>query len=85
MAAFFVHWNSIRKRIRIHRADCGACNNGEGMHRGKIAAGRGNTYDWIKAKSYDEAVFRATGLNMVIGTKWKDCGMCSPQFSSRKV
>lgn len=68
MPLYFVHWNRIRKRVRIHTPECEACNNGAGTHRGKTAAGGGNTYDWIKAKSYHEAVFRATGLNMVIGT-----------------
>lgn len=80
MPAFFVHWNRIRKRIVIHMPKCGACNDGAGMHRGKIAAGRGDTYDWIKAKSYDDAVARATGLNTVIGTKWKNCRMCHPEL-----
>lgn len=80
MSAFFVHWNRIRKRVRIHRAECGACNNGEGMHRGKIAAGRGNTYDWIEAETYDDAVVQAKRLDKPIGTKWGNCGMCSPQL-----
>jgi hypothetical protein len=80
LATFFIHWNRIRKRVVIHRPQYGACNNGAGMHRGKIAAGRGDTYDWIKHKSYDDAVFQATGLNVVIGTKWKNCGICHPQL-----
>jgi hypothetical protein len=85
MAAFFVHWNRIRKRVRIHYADCGACNHGEGMHRGKIDAGRGDTYDWIPAATYAEALKRAAIVASKISTKAGNCGMCSPQLGTRKA
>lgn len=81
MPAFFVHWNRIRKRVVVHIPKCGACNDGQGMHRGKIAAGRGDTYDWIAAKSYDDATSVATERSKAIKTKWKNCGMCSPHLS----
>ncbi len=59
MADFFVHWNVIVRRVRIHRSECGACNNGLGMHQGKIAAGRGETYDWEAANTYKDAQAKA--------------------------
>jgi hypothetical protein len=84
MAAFFVHWNRIRKRVRIHHASCGACNHGEGMHRGKIAAGRGDTYDWVAASTYSEASELAKPLASKIGANTGNCGMCSPHLSTTK-
>ncbi len=82
MAAFFVHWNRIRKRVRVHRANCGACNNGEGMHRGKIDAGRGDTYDWIGAKTYRDALANAETIAARIGAKAGNCGMCNPHLGT---
>lgn len=79
-ADFYVHRNQIRKRVRIHRSDCGACNHGAGMHRGKIQAGRGDTYDWIPADSYKKAAAQASVYAKRINTKKKNCGLCSPQF-----
>jgi hypothetical protein len=80
MTAFYVHWNRIVKRVRIHRSACGACNNGKGMHRGKIAAGKGDTYDWIAANTYQGALTTADRFASKIGTKARNCGLCSPQF-----
>lgn len=82
MSEFFVHWNSIRKRVRIHRAECGACNHGEGMHRGKIAAGRGVTYDWVGFEAYAGALGFARKRSVEVGaTARLDCGLCNPHLS----
>ena len=56
MSEFYVHWNTIVRKIRIHRSKCGACNSGAGMHKGNIAAGRGSTYDWVPANTYADAL-----------------------------
>ena len=79
MADFYVHWNVIVRRVRIHRSECGACNNGRGMHKGKIAAGRGETYDWQAAESYREAQAIAKASPPARrGAKVADCGLCHP-------
>lgn len=81
-AEYFVFWNTIVKRVRIHRAACGACNNGAGMHRGRIEAGRGLTYDWEPAASYSEARALVTALMrtkpVLKKSKRVDCGLCNP-------
>jgi len=82
MPAYYVYWNAIRKRIRIHRAECGACNNGKGMHHGKIAAGRGLTYNWVSANSYKQARTLAILHAAKVGADVINCGLCKPQFSN---
>jgi len=81
-ADYFVFWNTIVKRVRIHRADCGACNNGRGMHQGRIEAGRGATYDWEPATSYAEAKEVVAGLMrskpVLKKSKRIECGLCHP-------
>jgi hypothetical protein len=82
MPAYFVHWNTIVKRVRIHRSECGACNGGKGMHKGKIKAGRGLTYDWVPAKTYAEAceVVGALKISKPALKKYSrtECGLCRP-------
>lgn len=82
MPRFFVHWNRIRRRVRIHHADCGACNHGEGMHRGRIAAGRGDTYDWVGIDTYTEASNTAHAIALRINANLGDCGMCNPHLGT---
>ena len=79
MAEFYVHWNLIRRRVRIHRHDCGACNDGKGMHKGKISAGRGSTYDWIPADTHSEAKSKAKASPPARrGAAVIDCRLCDP-------
>jgi len=83
MDAFYVHWNTVVRKIKIHRSDCGACKGGAGMHEGRIAAGRGDTYDWIAAPSYEKArtvageLERAKPILKKGNAKW-NCGLCRP-------
>ncbi|MFZ2468584.1 MAG: hypothetical protein WAW54_09330 [Parvibaculum sedimenti] len=80
MASFFVYWNSIKKTVRIHRAACGACKNGEGMHERRIDAGRTTTYDWLPYPTYKAALAEAQTQARKLGAKAKlDCGLCNPQ------
>ena len=83
---YYVHWNTVVRKIKIHRSECGACNNGAGMHKGRIDAGRGETYDWVKAQDYNGALrvaedlqFKKPILKRGAG-KW-DCGLCRPARS----
>ena len=55
MAKFYVYWNAVVRKIKIHRSECGACKGGKGMHEGKIGEARGTADDWEKAKTYQEA------------------------------
>jgi hypothetical protein len=83
MTDFYVHWNTVVRKIKIHRSECGACKGGAGMHEGRIDAGRGETYNWIEAKTYGDARAIAEELerNKPIlkkgRAKW-DCGLCRP-------
>lgn len=80
MAGYYVYWNTIRKRVQIHKAKCGACKDGEGMHKGTRASGRGDTYDWIAAESYQQAsALATTSPPAKAGATIKDCGHCRPQ------
>jgi hypothetical protein len=83
MASFYVHWNTIVRRLRIHRSECGACKGGAGMHEGKIAAGRGETYDWVPALTYADALAVVTNLKRAHPQLDRpgariDCGLCHP-------
>jgi hypothetical protein len=83
MSEFYVHWNTIVRKLRIHRGVCGACNYGQGMHKGKIKAGRGSTYDWEAADSYAHACEIVEALKRskpVLKKSTKiECGLCHPR------
>src|SRR6202011_5077875 len=55
MPDYFVFWDEIVGRIRIHRADCEVCKYGKGMHEGRINEGRASTSDWEPADTYAKA------------------------------
>lgn len=87
MTAFYVHWNTIVRKIRIHRSECNACKGGAGMHEGRIAAGRGQTYDWEPAKTYAEALALIDNLKLSYPQLDRpgarvDCGLCHPERSA---
>jgi hypothetical protein len=74
MADYFVFWNKLMRRARIHRSTCGACNNGEA--RGKV--GLKCTHEWIPADSYIEARSIANAHGRRKGFKL-NCVLCQPQ------
>jgi hypothetical protein len=83
MADYLVFWDGIVGRIRIHRADCGACKYGHGMHEGKINEGQGSAYDWVPADTYAKACeivadlkHRKPILEKLVQT---DCALCHPE------
>jgi hypothetical protein len=41
---FWVYWDSKTARVRIHLTDCGACQNGNGMHTDDLELGK--AYGW---------------------------------------
>jgi phage tail protein X len=54
------------------------------MHEGRIAAGRGSTYDWVRATTYSEArgvVEALKAAKPILDRRGArlDCGLCNPQ------
>ena len=39
MPDYFVFWDEIAGRVRIHRADCEVCKFGKGVHNGGLMKG----------------------------------------------
>jgi hypothetical protein len=80
---FYVHWNTVVRKIKIHRGNCGACKEGRGMPEGRISAGRRDTYDWLEAGTYSAAkriaadIERQKPILRKGRGKW-DCGLCRP-------
>jgi hypothetical protein len=81
MSAFYVYWNTIVCKVRIHRSECGACKGGG------INAGRGKTHEWVSAVTYAEALALAADLkrahpqlNRLRGRI--NCGLCHPSRNS---
>jgi hypothetical protein len=82
---YWVYWDRIVRRVRIHRSECGACKGGQGMHRGAMCDGRGTDYDWEPAETYGAALrivrqlerkgIRRRGDPMI-------CGLCHPDRSA---
>ena len=62
MPDYFVFWDEIVGRIRIHRADCEVCKYGKGMHGGRINKGCASTSDWEPADTYAKACEIVAGL-----------------------
>ena len=83
MPDYFVFWDEIVGRIRIHRANCGACKYGDGMHEGRIYKGRGSAYDWEPADTYAKAceiVVRLKNRNPVFEKSVQtNCDLCHPE------
>jgi hypothetical protein len=83
MPDYWVFWDEIGGRIRIHRAKCGACKYGTGMHKGKIDEGRGSAYDWEPADTYADACEIVADLKhrrpILKKSAQTDCGQCHPE------
>jgi hypothetical protein len=79
---YFVFWDEIAGRLRIHRADCGVCKYGGEMHAMLINRGRASNFDWEPADTYAEAceiaasVKRRRAFESSVQT---DCGLCHPE------
>ena len=83
MPDYFVFWDEIAGRIRIHRADCGACKFGKGVRNSRINEGRDVTSDWEPADTYAKACEIVTDLKhrkpALEKSVQTDCGQCHPQ------
>lgn len=80
MPDYFVFWDELAGRIRIHRADCRACKYGKDLP-GKGSGRR--TSDWRPADTYGQACEIVAGLQRlkpVFKRSAKtDCGLCHPE------
>jgi hypothetical protein len=83
MPAYFVFWDEMVGRIRIHRADCGACKYGRDMHEWRNNRGRDATFDWEPAETYAKACEIAASLKhrkLVFEKSVRtDCDLCHPE------
>ena len=83
MPDYFVFWDEIVGRIRIHRADCEVCKYGKGMYEGRINERRASTSDWERADTYAKACEIVAGLKhrkpAVKKSAQTDCGLCHPE------
>jgi hypothetical protein len=83
MPDYFVFWDEIVGRIRIHRADCGVCKYAKGMRERPINEERGLASDWEPAATY------ASACEIVVGLKQRkpaleksaqtNCALCHPE------
>jgi hypothetical protein len=79
---YFVFWDEIVGRLRIHRADCGVCKYGKEMHERQINQGRTSTFDWEPADTYAKAceiaasIKRRKAFEKSVQT---DCDLCHPE------
>jgi hypothetical protein len=78
---YFVFWDEIVGRLRIHRADCGVCKYGEEMHQRLADRGRPSNFDWepadtnAAAREIAAGVKRRSSFEKSVQT---DCGLCHP-------
>jgi hypothetical protein len=79
---FFVFWDEVVGRLRIHRADCGVCKYGKEMHEWLTNRARASNFDWEPADSYANAceiaasVKRRKAFEKSVQT---DCALCHPE------
>jgi hypothetical protein len=83
MPDYFVFWDEIVGRIRIHRADCGACKYGNRVHERRINEGLVSTSDWEPVDTYAKACEIVAGLKhrkpALEKSAQTDCGLCHPE------
>jgi hypothetical protein len=85
MPDYFVFWDAIVGRIRIHRADCGACKYASDIHEGRIK-GRdtSSSFGWEPAETYAKAFEMAASLKRRKAFERSiqtDCDQCHPERS----
>ena len=82
MPHYWVFWDEIVGRIRIHRATCGACKYGTGIYKVKITKEPQDANDWEPANTYAEACKIVAALKHSKPALKKsaetDCDLCHP-------
>ena len=85
---FWVFWDKMIRRVRIHRSDCSACRQALGEEKALIRAGRGITFSWEDFPSYAEARRRGDQLQregLAMQGSRMDCGLCHPERPTKIV
>jgi hypothetical protein len=78
---YFVFWDEMVGRLRIHRADCGVSKYGQEMHELLINRGGASTFDW-PADTYAKACEIAAGVKRRKAFEKSvqtDCDLCHPE------
>jgi hypothetical protein len=79
---YFVFWDEIVGRLRIHRADCEVCKYGKEVHEWLINRGRASNFDWEPVDTYAEAHEIAAGIKRRRAFEKSvqtDCHLCHPE------
>jgi hypothetical protein len=79
---YFVFWDEIVGRLRIHRADCGVCKYAGEMHEWLTNRGRASNFDWEPAGTYASACEIAAGVKRRKAFEKSvqtDCDLCHPE------
>ena len=82
MPDYFVFWDEIAGRVRIHRADCEVCKFGKGARNRPINEARDVTSDWEPADTYAKACEIAAGIKRRKAFEkavQTDCDLCHPE------
>jgi hypothetical protein len=78
---YFVFWDEIVGRLRVHRADCGVCKYGGEMHE-RLTKQRRATFDWEPADTYEKACEIAASIKRRKAFEKSvqmDCELCHPE------
>jgi hypothetical protein len=82
MPDYWVFWDEIVGRIRIHRAECGVCKYGTGLYKVKSTEWPQVDYDWEPANTYAEACEIVAALKRnkpaLKKSAQTDCDLCHP-------
>lgn len=76
--AFYVYENWTAKNVKIHKGQCGFCNNGNGR-RGYYGNKNGKWHGSIK--TYLQAQHLAIQLANNLGTNYRNCKRCHPEIN----
>ena len=79
---FYTHKNFPRKFVKIHRAQCPSCNNGNGIHN-EIIIGANGGWDG-PFKKYQIALGHANEVlinELREGAEILNCKRCNPQIN----
>jgi hypothetical protein len=83
MPDYWVFWDEIVGRIRIHSAECGACKYGTGLYKVKSTEWPQVDYDWEPANTYAEACEIVAALKhskpALKKSAQTDCDLCHPE------
>jgi hypothetical protein len=79
---YFVFWDEIVGRLRIHRGDCGVCRYGAETDERLINQRRASNFDWEPADTYAKACEIASNIKRrkaFENSVQTDCDLCHPE------